>query len=75
MKDENVEKLNFIASNGPHSLVSMDLVDDMLTNYFGKNWHFITAQSKWFVSKTVDRHFEYARIHYNKCFEFLIVCC
>ena len=61
LKDENVEKLNFIATNGPHPLVSMNLVDDMLTNYFGKDWHFITTQSKWFVSKTVDRHFQCAR--------------
>ena len=61
LKDENVEKLNFIATNGPHPLVSMNLVDDMLTNYFGKDWHFTIAQSKWFVSKTVDRHFQCAR--------------
>ena len=61
LKDENVEKLNFIATNGPHPLVSMDLVDDMLTNHFGKDWHFTIAQSRWFVSKTVDRHVQYAR--------------
>ena len=61
LKDENVEKLNFIATNGPHPLVSMNLVDDMLTNYFGKDWHFTTARSKWFVSKAVDRHFQCAR--------------
>ena len=35
-----VEKHNFIATNGLHSLVSMNLVEDMLTNRFGKNWHF-----------------------------------
>ena len=61
LKDENVEKLNFIATNGPHPLVATTLVDDMLTSYFGKNWHFIIANSKWFVSKTVDRHFQSAR--------------
>ena len=33
LKDENVEKLNFISSNGPHPVVSMRLVDDMLTNH------------------------------------------
>ena len=43
LKDENVEKLNFISSNGPHPLVSMSLVDDMLTNHFGKDWHFSIA--------------------------------
>ena len=35
LKDENVEKLNFIATNGPHPLVSMNLVDDML--FLAKN--------------------------------------
>ena len=29
LKDENVEKLNFIASNVPHPLVRMNLVDDI----------------------------------------------
>ena len=61
LKDENVEKLNFIATNGPHPLVSMNLVEDMLTNRFGKDWHFTINKSKWFVSKTVDRHVQYAR--------------
>ena len=61
LKDENAEKLNFVASNGPHPLVSMNLVDDMLISHFGKNWHFTLANSKWFVSKTVDRHFQCAR--------------
>ena len=63
LKDENVEKLNFIATNGPHPFVSMNLVYDILNNYFGKDWHFvITAESKWFVSKVVDRQFQCARI-------------
>ena len=61
LKDENAEKLNFIATNGPHPLVSMNLVDDMLTNHFGKDWHFTIGNSKWFISKTVDRHFQCAR--------------
>ena len=61
LKDENAEKLNFIATNGPHPLVSMNLVDEMLTNHFGKDWHFTIANSKWFISKTVDRHFQCAR--------------
>ena len=61
LKDENAEKLNFVASNGPHPLVSMNLVDDILTSRFGKDWHFTISNSKWFVSKTVDRHFQSAR--------------
>ena len=64
LKDENAEKLNFVASNGPHPLVSQKLVDDMLSRHFGKNslhWNFTTVQSKWYVSKTVDRHFQSAR--------------
>lgn len=61
LKDENAEKLNFIASNGPHPLVSGKLVDDMLTNHFGRDWHFTISNSKWFISKTVDRHFQCAR--------------
>ena len=61
LKDENAEKLHFIASNGPHPLVSMSLVDDILDNHFGKNWHFTLANSKWYVSKTIDRHFQFAR--------------
>ena len=48
LKDENAEKLHFIASNGPHPLVSMRLVDDMLDNHFGKDWHFTLANSKWY---------------------------
>ena len=64
LKDENAEKLNFIASNGPHPLVSQKLVDDMLSRHFGKDslhWNFTIAKSKWHVSKTVDRHFQSAR--------------
>ena len=36
LKDENAEKLNFVASNGPHPLVNQKLVDCMLSRYFGK---------------------------------------
>ena len=61
LKDVNAQKLNFIASNGPHPLVSSKLIDDMLTNRFGRDWHFMIVNSKWFVSKTVDRHFQLAR--------------
>ena len=61
LKDENAEKLHFIASNGLHPLVSMSLVDDMLDNHFGKNCHFTLAYIKWFISKTIDRQFQCAR--------------
>ena len=30
LKDENVEKLNFIATNRPYLLVGINLVEDML---------------------------------------------
>ena len=63
IKAENSEKLNFIASNGPHPLVSSYLVDGMLTNYFGKDWHFTITNSKWCISKTIDRLF-------SKCLRF-----
>lgn len=65
LKDENAEKLNFISSNGPHPLVSMSLVEDMLTRHFGKDWHFTLNDSKWFVSKIVDRHFQTAKNNPN----------
>jgi hypothetical protein len=55
LKHENAEKINFISTNGSHPLVSLNLVDDMLNSYFGKNCHFVLAKSKWFVSKTVDK--------------------
>ena len=61
LKHETTEKLNFIASNGPHPLVSFNLVDDFLNAHFGKNWHFTIVNSKWLVSQTVDRHFKEAR--------------
>ena len=65
LKDENAEKLNFISSNGPHPLVSSSLVNDMLTNYFGSDWHFVLARSSYFVSKTVDRHVKSAEAFPN----------
>ena len=61
LKDENAEKLHFIASNGPHPLVSMRLLDDIIDNHFDKNWHFTLANSKWYISKTIDRQFLSAR--------------
>ena len=61
LKQENVDMLNFISTNGPHPLSSMSLVTDFLTNYFGSEWHFTLNNSNWFVSKVVDRHFAEAR--------------
>ena len=66
LKDENVEKLNFISSNGPHPLVSMSLVDDMLTNHFGKDWHFTIAQSTYFVSIAILKTQKISQIPLNK---------
>ena len=60
LKTKSTEMLNFISTNGPHPLVSMNLVDDFLNAHFGKNWHFTMNQSKWFVPQTVDRHFKLA---------------
>ena len=61
LKDDDVAKLNFISTNGPHPLMSAILVEDFLTNCFGSNWHFTIAKSKWFVSKTVGKQLETAR--------------
>ena len=61
LKDENTEMLNFVSTNGPHPLMSSKVVEDMLCHRFGKDWNFSLSNSKWFVSKVVDRHFDYAR--------------
>ena len=61
LKHENSVKLNFISTNGPHPLVSLPLVKDVLNTYFGRDWHFTLAKSKWFISKVVDRHFHDAK--------------
>ena len=65
LKDENADKLNFISSNGPNPLVSRSLVEEMLNRRFGKDWHFTLLDSKWFVSKVVDRHFQLAKASTN----------
>ena len=65
LKNENTEKHNFISTNGPHPLMAQSLVDDFLTNHFGANWHFTIVNSKWFVSKTVDKQFAIARSSNN----------
>ena len=58
---KTTEMLDFISTNGPHPLVSMQLVDDFLDAHFGKDWHFTINQSKWLVSKVVDQHFKSAK--------------
>ena len=58
-------KLNFIATNGPHPLVSLPLVKDFLNAHFGQDWHFTLANSKWYVSKVADRHFYDAKMQCN----------
>ena len=52
LKDENSKKLNIISKNGPYPLVSSHLVNDMMTNYFENDRHFVLARSSYFVSKT-----------------------
>ena len=58
-------KRNFISTNGPHPLVSLPLVKDFLNAHFGKDWHFTRSNSKWYVSKVVDRHFHEAKMFPN----------
>ena len=58
LQQRTTEMLNFISTNGPHPLLSVSLVDDFLDAHFGKNRHFLTNQSQWFISKNVDRHFK-----------------
>ena len=65
LKDENADKLNFISSNGPDPLMSKSLVEEMLNRHFGKDWHFTLQDSKWFVSKVVDRHIQMAKASTN----------
>ena len=61
LHDKNAEMLNFVSSNGPDPLMSMKVVEDMMSKRFGKDWHFTLANSRWFVSKVVDRHFDMAK--------------
>ena len=61
LKHETSVKLNFVSTNGPHPLASLPLVRDFLTDFFGKEWHFTLANSKWLTSKVVDGHFEAAK--------------
>ena len=58
LSHENAHKLAFISKNGPHPLVSMDVVEEALNLHFkGKPWHFALAKSKYYVSKAVDSIF------------------
>ena len=53
--------LNFISTNGPHPLVSINLVDAFMNERFGKNWHFTIHRSNYIVSKSVDNQFKSAK--------------
>ena len=55
------EMLNFVSTNGPHPLVSMNVVDSFFDLLFGKQWHFTVNLSKLYVSQSVDAHFRSAR--------------
>ena len=65
LKHENSVKLNFISINGPLPLVCLPLVKDVLSAYFGRDWHFTRAKCKWFISKVVNRHLHDAKNCYN----------
>ena len=58
LSQESTKMLNFIYPNGPHPLVSMNLVQKFLDDNFGDNWHFTIHKSNHFVSKVVDAHFK-----------------
>ena len=58
LSTESTKMLNFISTNGPHPLVSMNLVHKFLNDHFGNNWHFTIHKSNHFVSKVVDAHFK-----------------
>ena len=58
---KTTEMLNFVSTNGPHPLVSMNVVDSFLDLHFGKNWHFTVNLSKFYVSQCVDGHFKSAK--------------
>ena len=61
LKHETGEKLTFISTNGPHPLVSMNIVEEALDLHFkGKRWHFVLSDSKYFTSKAVDNLFREA---------------
>ena len=52
LKRTTGEKLTFIATNGPHPLQSLKVVEDALDMYFDdKPWHFVTSASNYLVCK------------------------
>ena len=61
LAQKTTEILNFVSTNGPHPLVSMNVVDSFLDLHFGKNWHFTVNLSKFYVSQCVDGHFKSAK--------------
>ena len=61
LQNITTERLNFVSTNGPHPLVSENLIKDSLDSYFGKDWHFLRSNSSHYTSKVVDRHFKEAR--------------
>ena len=55
------EKLTFISTNGSHSLVALNIIEEALDLYFvGKPWHFVLSNTKYFTSKVVVRLFREA---------------
>ena len=61
LQNITTERLNFISTNGPHPLVSENLIKDSLDSYFGKDRHFLRSNSSHYTSKVVDTHFKEAR--------------
>ena len=56
LKHETSERLTFVSSNGPHPLKAMKLIEDALNMHFkGKPWHFVLSDSKYYVSRVVER--------------------
>ena len=50
------ERLTFIATNRPHPLQCLKVVEDALDKHFeNKPWHFVMCGTKYFASKVVDR--------------------
>ena len=55
LSHENAQKLAFISKNGPHPLVAMNVVEEVLNLQFkDKPWHFALFRSKYYTSKAID---------------------
>ena len=62
LKHDTSQKLAFISTNGPSPLVSLNVVEDALNDYFkGNDWHFVLSNSKHYTSKVVDTRIEEAK--------------